>query len=66
MNENNEKNNFMEIRRKNLTNVYDVINKIARAHKERGESVSDWFYTKEQIEELKKILKTNLFKNIFC
>lgn len=44
----------MDNQKKNLKNIYDVINKIARQHKEKGEDVSDWFYTKTQVEELKK------------
>lgn len=40
--------------KKNLKEIYDVINKIARAHEEKGEDVSDWFYKDEQIEKLKK------------
>lgn len=45
--------NIKELK-KNLTRLYDVINEIARTHKEKGEDVSHWFYTKEQVQELKK------------
>lgn len=41
MNKNKEKNELMKIKRKNLKNIYDVINKIARKHKEKGEDASD-------------------------
>lgn len=41
-------------KKKNLENIYDVINKIAKAHKDKGEDISNWFYTKEQVEDLKK------------
>lgn len=44
----------MNEEKKNLKKLYDVINKIAMAHREKGEDVSDWFYTKEQVQELKK------------
>lgn len=44
----------MDDKKKNLKNIYDVINKIARQHKERGEDVSSWFYKKSEIDELKK------------
>ena len=56
----NNEEELMAKRRQNLIKVYDVINKIARAHKARGEDVSSWFYTKEQFEELKKDPK-NIF-----
>jgi len=44
----------MDKQRENLKNIYDVINRIARNHKERGEDTDSWFYTKSQVEELKK------------
>ena len=44
----------MEKKKQNLKNIYDVINKIARNHREKGEEVDDWFFTKEEYEELKK------------
>jgi len=50
----------MDNKRQNLKNIYDVINKIARQHKEKGEDVSDWFYTKEQFEEIKKNPKNKI------
>ena len=50
----------MDNKRQNLKNIYDVINKIARQHKEKGEDVSDWFYTKEQFEEIKKDPKNKI------
>lgn len=40
-------------KKKNLKNIYEVINKIARQHKEKGEDVSNWFYTKTEFEQLK-------------
>lgn len=44
----------MSNKKKNLENIYEVINKIARQHKAKGEDVSSWFYTKEQFEQIKK------------
>ena len=41
-------------KKKNLKNIYDVINKIAKAHKDKGEDVSSWFYDKKTFEELKE------------
>lgn len=38
----------------NLIKVYDVINKIADKKRKQGIDVSDWFYTKEQLESMKK------------
>ena len=50
----------MNVTKQNLKNIYDVINKIARQHKERGEDVSNWFYTKSQFEEIKKDPKNKI------
>lgn len=50
----------MDKKRQNLLNIYDVINKIARNHKEKGEDVSSWFYTKEEFEEIKKDPKNRI------
>lgn len=50
----------MDNQKKNLKNIYDVINKIAMQHKEKGEDVSDWFYTKEEFEEIKKNPKNKI------
>lgn len=44
----------MEEKKKVLKNIYDVINKIARVHKAKGEDVSDWFYTKTEVQRFKK------------
>ena len=44
----------MDKQKQNLKNIYDVINKIARQHRERGENVDEWFFTKEEVEKLKK------------
>ncbi|MDO5569522.1 MAG: hypothetical protein Q4G04_05400 [bacterium] len=37
-----------------LKNVYDTIHKIARECEQRGVDTSDWFYTEEEIESMKK------------
>lgn len=50
----------MEKKKQNLLNIYDVINKIARNHKAKGEDVSDWFYTKEEFEQIKKDPKNRI------
>ena len=50
----------MDKQKQNLKNVYDVINKIARQHKEKGEDVSSWFYTKSEFEEIKKDQKNKV------
>lgn len=41
-------------KRKNLRKLYDTINNIARNCDKRGIDTSDWFYTAEEIEEMKK------------
>jgi len=50
----------MDNTRQNLKNIYDVINKIARAHKEKGEDVSSWFYSREEFEQIKKDPKNKI------
>ena len=52
----------MDKQKQNLKNVYDVINKIARNHKAKGEDVSNWFYSKKEFEEIKKDLKNKVIK----
>lgn len=37
-----------------LLNIYDGINDLARKLKKEGVDTSDWFYTDEQIQEMKK------------
>lgn len=41
-------------KRERLRKIYDTINQIARRCEQRGIDTSDWFYTKEELEELKK------------
>lgn len=41
-------------RKQNLKDIYDVINKIADSQREKGNDVDDWFYTQEELAELKK------------
>ena len=43
-----------------LIKLYDVINDIADKKREQGINVDDWFYTKEELEELKKKNNQNL------
>ncbi len=43
--------------RKNLTNLYDIINDIARNCEKREIDTSNWFYTNEEIEKMKKDTK---------
>ena len=44
----------------NLIKLYDVINDIAEKKREQGINVDDWFYTKEELEELKRNNSQNL------
>ena len=39
--------------KKNLINVYDVINKIADSFEKRGLNTSDWFLNEEELEQMK-------------
>lgn len=43
-----------EEKKQNLKNIYDVVNRIADSQREKGINVDDWFYTQEELEELKK------------
>lgn len=52
----------MDKQKQNLKNIYDVINKIARNHSEKGEDVSDWFYTKKEFEQIKNDPKNRIIK----
>lgn len=54
MNKSNVREGAMDKQKQNLKNIYDVINKIARQHKEKGENVDDWFYSQEEFEQIKK------------
>ena len=44
----------------NLIKLYDVINEIADRKREQGINVDDWFYTKKELEEIKKDKSMNL------
>lgn len=50
----------MDNQRKNLIQIYDVINKIARQHEEKGEDVSSWFYSKDEFKKIKKDPKNRI------
>lgn len=52
----------MDKQKQNLKNVYDVINKIAKNHREKGENVDDWFISKEEFEEIKKNPNNRIIK----
>ena len=41
-------------RKENLKNMYDVINNIADKKRAEGKNVDDWFYTTEELENLRK------------
>ncbi len=41
-------------KRENLRKLYDTINEIARNCEKRGINTSDWFYTADEIEKMKK------------
>ena len=48
-----------EENKKNLENIYNTIRKIATNKVEQGIDVSNWFYTQEEIEAMKKSGKYN-------
>lgn len=43
-----------EERKENLKNVYDVVNKIADKKRAEGIDVESWFYSAQELENLKK------------
>lgn len=43
-----------EEKKKNLKNLYDVVNRIADSQRLAGNNVDNWFYTQKELEELKK------------
>lgn len=43
-----------EEERQNLIKLYDTINEIADKKRQQGINVDNWFYTQEQLEEIKK------------
>lgn len=47
-------NNTEAERKENLKNMYDVINNIADKKRAEGKNVDDWFYTAEELENLRK------------
>ena len=51
--------NDMEKIKRNLIQIYDLINEIADSCEECGIDTSNWFYTKEELEKLKKDSKYN-------
>lgn len=60
MNKSKRKGGTMDKQKKNLVHIYDVINKIARKHEEKGEDVSSWFYSKEEFKKIKKDPKNRI------
>lgn len=46
--------------KKNLIKLYDVINEIADRKREQGINVDDWFYSQEELEEIKRNKSVNL------
>lgn len=43
-----------EEKKQNLKNIYDTINKIADEQRLAGNNVDNWFYTQQELEELKR------------
>ena len=44
-----------EEKKRNLKNIYDIVNRIADNQRLAGNnSVDDWFYTQKELDELKK------------
>lgn len=43
-----------EEQRANLVNLYKTINEIADNQRKQGRNVDDWFYSKAQLEQMKR------------
>lgn len=43
-----------EEKKQNLKNIYDVVNRIADNQRLAGNNVDDWFYSENELENLKK------------
>lgn len=39
--------------KKNLIELYDVVNEIAEEQRKKGVDTSDWFYTEQELESIK-------------
>lgn len=48
-----------EEQKNNLVNLYKTINQIADTQRSKGNDVNDWFYTKNELEKMKKSGKYN-------
>lgn len=44
----------LEEKRKRLKSIYDTMNFIHRSSKQKGINIDDWFYSKEELEKIKK------------
>ncbi len=49
-----------EERKINLKNIYGTINQIAENQRLAGNNVDDWFYSKKELDDLKKNNSRNL------
>lgn len=45
--------------KENLSNLYKTINQIADKQREKGNNVDNWFYSKSELERMKKSGKYN-------
>lgn len=48
-----------EEKKQNLINLYKTINQIADSQRAEGKNVDNWFYTKAELENMKKSGKYN-------
>jgi hypothetical protein len=46
--------------RTHLKNLYDCINRIAQEHKARGNDRTNWFYTEDEFNQIKKDDQNNI------
>lgn len=49
-----------EERKINLKNIYDTVNQIADNQRLAGNNVENWFYSKKELDDLKKNNSKNL------
>ena len=53
----------IEEQKKNLINLYQIINEISDNQEKKGINTSDWFYTQQELQEMRKSGQYKFLKN---
>ena len=51
-----------EEKKTNLVNLYKTINDIAEKQRSQGHNVDDWFYSKKELDQMKKSGNYNFYR----